>query len=648
MRTLGIDIETYSSVELKKAGVYAYTSAPDFEILLFAYAFEDETVQIIDLACGEKLPAELLKALTDESILKTAFNANFERTCLSVYLKHQLSPKAWRCTAVQSAMLGLPLHLAGVAKVLELEEQKMGEGMALIRYFSIPCKPTKTNGDRARNLPSHAPEKWATFKDYCKRDVKVEQSIRKKLQKHPISDNEQEFWVLDQQINDRGILVDTKLVHNAIQCDKRYRTGIFEEAKELTGLDNPNSVAQLKEWLLGNGLEIENLSKKVVADLASVTEGAIQRLLQLRQEMAKTSIKKYDAIQRAICPDNHVRGLLQFYGANRTGRWSGRLVQIQNLPQNHLKDLELARETVKTGDYDLLEMLYDSVPGVLSELIRTAFIPPKGHRIIVADFSAIEARVIAWLAGEAWRMEVFETHGKIYEASASQMFKVPLERIVKGNPEYELRQKGKISELALGYGGSVGALTAMGALTMGVAEDELKPLVNAWRSANPNITRFWWDVDKAALKTVKDRLPQTVGKLKFQYTTGILFITLPSGRKLSYIKPKLQLNKFGREGLTYEGVGENKQWCRIDTYGPKLVENITQAVARDCLADAMVRIDNAGYKIVMHVHDEVVISAPAGVGSLVDVCSIMGQPIPWAEGLPLRADGFESKFYKKG
>jgi len=647
VKTLGIDIETYSSVDLKKAGVYAYTSAPDFEILLFAYAFDDAPIEIVDLASGEQLPPEIFMAITDESVIKTAFNANFERTCLSVYLKQPLLPNAWRCTAVQSAMLGLPLHLAGVAQVLKLEEQKMGEGMALIRYFSIPCKPTKTNGGRTRNRPSDAPEKWATFKDYCKRDVEVEQSIRKKLKKYPISDNEQTLWVLDQQINDRGILVDTGLVKNAIRCDKRYRTAIFNEAKELTGLDNPNSVAQLKEWLLGNGLEIESLSKKVVADLASVTEGAIQRLLQLRQEMAKTSIKKYDAIQRALCPDNHVRGLLQFYGANRTGRWAGRLIQVHNLPQNHLQDLELARGIVKSGDYDLLEMLYESVPSVLSELIRTAFIPPKGYRIIVADFSAIEARVIAWMAGEAWRMEVFETHGKIYEASASQMFKVPLERIIKGNPEYELRQKGKISELALGYGGSVGALTAMGALSMGLAEDELKPLVNTWRSANPNITRFWWDVDKAALKIVKEKIPQTVGKLKFQCTSGILFVTLPSGRKLSYVKPEIRLNKFGRDGLTYEGIGEKKQWCRIDTYGPKLVENITQAVARDCLAEAMLRVDKAGYKIAMHVHDEVVIIAPVGQGSLEELCDIMGQSISWAEGLPLRAAGFEAEFYKK-
>ena len=647
MKTLGIDIETYSSVELKKAGVYAYTSAQDFEILLFAYAFEYEPVQVVDLASGEKLPPEILKALTDESVIKTAFNANFERTCLSVYIKQPLLPNAWRCTAVQSAMLGLPLHLAGVSKVLKLDEQKMGEGMALIRYFSIPCKPTKTNGERTRNLPGHAPEKWATFKDYCKRDVEVEQSIRKRLKKYPISDNEQALWVLDQQINDRGILVDIGLVRNAIRCDKRYRTSIFEEAKDLTGLDNPNSVAQLKEWLSGNGLEIDNLSKKVVADLASVTEGAIQRLLQLRQEMAKTSIRKYDAIQRAICPDNHVRGLLQFYGANRTGRWAGRLVQVQNLPQNHLLDLELARDIVKAGEFDLLEMVYESVPGVLSELIRTAFIPSKGHRLIVADFSAIEARVLGWLAGEKWRLNVFKSHGNIYEASASQMFKVPLERIVRGNPEYELRQKGKISELALGYQGGANALIAMGALDKGLKEEELDGLVKSWRQANNNIVKYWYAVENAAKKAVSKRQPSALCNVKFHVESGILFITLPSGRKLSYIKPKMELNKFGREAISYEGIGENKQWCRMSTYGGRLVENITQAVARDCLADAMLRVDKAGYKIAMHVHDELVITSPVGKGSLEEVCDIMGQPISWAEGLPLRAAGFEANFYIK-
>ncbi|SPF36601.1 DNA polymerase [Candidatus Desulfosporosinus infrequens] len=646
-RTLGIDLETYSSVDLKKAGVYSYTSAPDFEILLFAYAFGDEPVQLVDLASGEKLPPEILAALSNDNVLKTAFNANFERTCLSAYLKQSLSPNAWRCTAVQAAMLGLPLHLAGVAKVLALEEQKMGEGKALIRYFCCPCKPTKVNGGRTRNLPVHAPEKWAVFRDYCKRDVEVEQSIRKKLEKYPISDNEQALWVLDQQINDRGILVDTRLVENAIKCDKQYRMDIFEEAKELTGLDNPNSVAQLKEWLLDSGVEVESLSKKAVAEMESSTEGDIQRLLQLRQEMAKTSIKKYNAIQRAICPDNHVRGLLQFYGANRTGRWAGRLIQVHNLPQNHLPDLETARGIVKDGDFDFLEMVYDSVPGVLSELIRTAFIPSKGHRLIVADFSAIEARVIAWLAGEAWRLEVFNGHGKIYEASASQMFSVPVERITKGNPEYALRQKGKICELALGYQGGANALIAMGALDMGLNEEELDGLVKAWRRANSNIVKYWYAVEDAAKKAVKKRQPSVVGSVKFHVESGILFITLPSGRKLSYIKPKIEINKFGREAISYEGIGESRQWCRIGTYGGRLVENITQAVARDCLADAMLRVDKAGYMIGMHVHDEIVISAPIDKGSLKEACAIMGQPISWAVGLPLKAAGFESVFYKK-
>ncbi len=641
---MSIDLETYSSVDLKRAGVYAYTSAPDFEILLFGFAIDEAPVELVDLASGERLPKEVRQALDDGRVIKTAFNAAFERTCLSVYLKQSLSPNAWRCTAVQSAMLGLPLHLAGVAKVLGLDEQKMNEGKGLIRYFSLPCKPTKANGGRTRNLPSHAPDKWVLFKEYCKRDVEVERAIRQKLNKYPIPDQEQELWVLDQQINDRGITVDIALVNNAIQCDRQHRTGIFNEAKKLTGLDNPNSVAQLKEWLLGRGVEVESLSKKVVAGMADSSEGEIQRLLQLRQEMAKTSIKKYLAIERSLCPDKRVRGLLQFYGANRTGRWAGRLVQIHNLPQNHLADLDLARRIVKDGGFDSLDMLYDSVPGVLSELIRTAFIPSTGHRFIVADFSAIEARIIAWLAGEKWRLDVFKTHGKIYEASAAQMFKVPLESITKTSP---LRQKGKIAELALGYGGSVGALTAMGALEMGLNEDELKPLVETWRAANPNIIRFWWEVDKAAFKALKDRTPQTVRDMRFHYSSGILFITLPSGRKLCYVKPKIETNKFGRDGITYEGLGEGKQWCRIETYGPKLVENIVQGVARDCLADAMLRLDQAGYKIAIHVHDEVVIDAPQGFGSVEEVCGIMGQPIPWAKGLPLTAAGFETDFYKK-
>nr|WP_047810187.1 DNA polymerase [Desulfosporosinus acididurans] len=644
MNVLSIDLETYSSVDLKKAGVYAYTSAPDFEILLFAYAWNDEPVQLADLASREELPPKILSALTDDGIIKSAFNAAFERTCLSVYLKQALSPKSWRCTAVQSAMLALPLHLAGVAQVLGLPEQKMDEGKRLIKYFCTPCKPTKTNGGRTRNLSCHAPDKWATFKEYCKQDVEVERAIRRKIENYPISDSEQTLWMLDQAINDRGILIDITLVNHCIQCDRQYRSSLFAEAKALTGLENPNSVAQLKDWFLGNGLEIESLSQKVVKEMAGTTDGDIQRLLELRQEMSKTSIKKYLAMKRALCPDHRVRGLLQFYGANRTGRWAGRLVQIHNLPQNHLPDLEAAREIVKEGDFEFLEWLYESVPGVLSELIRTAFIPAPGHRFLVADFSAIEARVIAWLAGETWRLDVFKTHGKIYEASASQMFKVPIESITKTSP---LRQKGKIAELALGYGGGVGALTNMGALEMGLSEEELKPLVDAWRAANPKIVNLWWEIDRAAMKAVRDRVPQSVGKLKFLYSKGMLFITLPSGRRLAYVKPRMATNQFGRDGLTYEGIGTNKQWCRIDTYGPKLVENIVQATSRDCLAEAMLRVEKKGYKIVAHVHDELIIEAPEDFGSLKEVCDIMGESISWAEGLPLRADGFETKFYKK-
>lgn len=644
MRTLGIDIETYSGVDLVKSGVYSYTSAPDFEILLFAYAYDEDEVQIVNLASGEKIPKSVLKDLSDDSISKTAFNAQFERTCLSSYFKIQLSPVGWQCTAVQAAILGLPLSLDGVAQVLGLEQQKMREGKDLIKYFSMPCKETKTNGNRARNLPVHAPEKWQTFKEYCIRDVEVERAIRAKIEKYPISKKEQELYNLDQKINDRGVLIDKILVEQAIACDKLNKDKTFEQAQKLTGLDNPNSVAQLKEWLLENGVEVESLSKKVVADLAKESDGEVERLLNFRLQLAKTSIKKYEAMERAVCPDGRVRGLLQFYGANRTGRWAGRLVQVQNLPQNHEVDLTLARNLLKQGRFDDLDLFFDSVPNLLSELIRTAFIPKPNHRFMVADFSAIEARVIAWLAGEKWRMDVFATHGKIYEASASQMFKVPIDEITKGSP---LRQKGKISELALGYGGSVGALTAMGALEMGVEEDELQPLVTAWRNANPNITKLWWDIDRAAIKAVKDKTPQTIGKIHIEMKSGILFITLPSGRKLSYIKPRIEINKFGREGITYEGIGESKRWSRIDTYGPKLVENIVQAAARDLLGEAMVNVAKAGYEIVMHVHDEIIVEAPIGHGSLERVCELMEIVPSWAEGLPLRADGFICDYYKK-
>ncbi len=644
MKTLALDLETFSSVNLIKAGVYSYTSAVDFEILLFAYAFDEEEVQLIDLAQGEKVPSQILTALADVEITKTAFNANFERTALSKYLGISLQPIAWQCTAVQSAMLGLPLSLEGVGQVLGLERQKLKEGKDLIRYFCTPCKPTKINDNRTRNLPCHALEKWELFKSYCKRDVEVERNIRKKLSKYPISEHEQTLYILDQEINDRGILIDTQLVQQAIACDTEHKEDTFAQAQRLTGIDNPNSVAQLKAWLLENGVEVESLSKKAVSDLVQETDGDVEELLNLRLQLAKTSIKKYEAIERAICPDKRVRGLLQFYGANRTGRWAGRLVQVHNLPQNHLKDLSLARDLVKKGRFVELEFFYESVSTVLSELIRTAFIPSKGYRFMVADFSAIEARVIAWLAGEEWRMEVFKSHGKIYEASASQMFKVSIDEITKGSP---LRQKGKISELALGYGGSVGALTAMGALEMGLTEEELRPLVMRWRSANPNITKLWWDVDKAALNAVKGKTTQVLGKLTFQYASGILFITLPSGRKLSYIKPRIELNQYGREGITYEGIGESKRWCRIETYGPKLVENIVQAIARDLLAEAIVAVNAVGYAILMHVHDEIIIEERIGKGSLKDVCDIMAIAPSWAEGLPLRADGFECEYYKK-
>lgn len=643
-RTLAIDIETYSDVDLVRSGVYAYTTSPKFEILLFAYSFDDDEVKVIDLATGETLPNEIILALEDEKIIKTAFNANFERVCLSKYLNKKLSAKSWRCTAVQAASLGLPLSLDGVAQVLGLQKQKMKEGKELIKYFSVPCKPTKSNGERNRNYPHHSLERWEVFKKYCAQDVEVEKAIRKRLQRYPIITSEQEIYVLDQEINDRGILIDTKLVEKSIECENIHKEDIYAEAQKLTGLENPNSVIQLKQWLLENGVEVESLSKKTVADLAKDAEEDVQRLLNLRSQLSKTSVKKYEAIERVLCADKRVRGLLQFYGANRTGRWAGRLVQVQNLPQNHIKDLTLARDLVKNGEFETLDMLFDNVSQVLSELIRTAFIPKENHRFIVADFSAIEARVIAWLAEEKWRLDVFNSHGKIYEASASQMFKIPIEEITKTSP---LRQKGKISELALGYGGSVGALTAMGALDMGVKEEELQGLVSKWRQANPNITKLWWDIDKAAIKVVKEKSFEVVGKIKIFYEKGIMFITLPSGRNLSYIKPRLETNKFGREGITYEGIGATKKWERIETYGPKLVENIVQATARDLLAEAMINVDKKGYEIVMHVHDEIIVEISKDKGSLKEVCDVMAIAPEWAKGLPLRADGFECEYYRK-
>ncbi|WP_270270444.1 DNA polymerase [Enterocloster clostridioformis] len=643
-RVLEMDVETYSDVDLIKCGAYAYADSPAFEVLLFAYSFDGEETQIIDLAQGETIPEEVEASIFDDSVTKTAFNANFERTCLSKYFGTQLSPDSWHCSAVQAAMLALPRSLEDVGTVLGLDKQKMKEGKELIRYFCVPCKPTKANGGRTRNLPHHAPEKWELFKTYCKRDVDVEKAIRQKLHHFPIPESEMEMYRLDQEINDRGVLVDLALVHQAISCERLHKEIVTKRAYELTGLENPNSVVQIKGWLVQNGVEAESLSKKAVAEMIEESDGEVEELLRLRLLMAKTSVKKYEAMERSVCKDGRVHGLLQFYGANRTGRWAGRLVQVQNLPQNHIVDLELARNLVKQGRFEDLELFYDSTPNVLSELIRTAFIPKQGCRFLVADFSAIEARVLAWLSGEQWRLDVFASHGKIYEASASAMFHVPIGEITKGSP---LRQKGKISELALGYGGSVGALTSMGALDMGLTEEELSPLVSTWRNANPHITQFWWDVDVAAVRAVTEKRRTKAGRIIFEYKSGILFVILPSGRKLSYVKPRMAVNKFGRDGLTYEGISENKKWSRIETYGPKLVENIVQGTARDLLAEAMLRVEKAGYRIVMHCHDEIIAEVPEGFGSVEDMGEVMAVQPEWADGLPLRADGYECGFYQK-
>lgn len=643
-RTLAIDIETYSDVDLISFGVYKYSSSPHFEILLIAYSVDDEETVCIDVANGEEPPKEFIEMLFDDTVTKTAFNANFERTCFSNYYQHSFRPEAWRCTAVQAAMLALPLSLEGVGAVLGLDKQKMTEGKELIKYFCSPCKATKSNGGRTRNLPKDAPEKWRQFKTYCIRDVDVEKQIRQRLAKFPIPKREQEIYCLDQRINDRGIMVDRNLVNHAVACDLLYKETATARAYELTGLENPNSVSQLKLWLKEKGLEVDSLAKDTVKDLSMKAEGDVQEVLKLRLATSKTSVKKYEAIDRSVCAENRVHGLLQFYGANRTGRWAGRLVQIHNLPQNHLPDLELARALVSEGRYEEVELFYESTPNVLSELIRTAFVAKPGCRFIISDYSAIEARVLAWLAGEEWRLQVFETHGKIYEASASAMFHVPIEEITKTSP---LRQKGKISELALGYGGAVGALTSMGALKMGLTEEELPGLVSTWRSANPHITAFWWAVDEAAITAVRDNKPSKVGRVSFEYKSGILFVTLPSGRKLSYVKPRMMMNKFGREGLTYEGIGESKKWMRLETYGPKLVENIVQAASRDILAEAMLRLEKEGFDIVCHVHDEVVLEVPDGKSSVEEVNEIMAVNPVWTEGLPLKAAGFESPFYKK-
>lgn len=644
MPILSIDIETYSDVDLTKCGVYAYSDSPNFEILLFAYAFDEKPTQIVDFACGEQLPERVLAALEDPAVTKVAFNAQFERTCISRYLGRRLSPNGWQCTAVQSAMLALPLSLDNVGEVLNIQRKKLKEGTDLVRFFSMPCKPTKANGGRTRNRPEDAPEKWERFKTYCIRDVDAEREIRQKLWKFPISESEMELYRMDQEINERGILVDQQLVENAVLCDNQYRQMVTARAYELTGLSNPNSPAQIKGWLSEHGVEAEKLDKKTVKGLISETDGEVLEVLKLRLLMAKTSVKKYEAIERSVCSDGRVHGLLQFYGANRTGRWAGRLVQVQNLPQNHIPDLELARTLVKEQRFEDLDLLYDSTPEVLSELIRTAFVPKPGCRFIVADFSAIEARVLAWFAGEQWRLDTFAEGGDIYCASASKMFGVP---VVKHGVNGHLRQKGKIAELALGYGGAVGALTSMGALDMGMQEEELQPLVSQWRNSNPHITKFWWEVDAAAVKAVKERTEVVLGNLCFTYRSGILFVTLPSGRKLSYIKPRMTQNRFGRESLSYEGVGESKKWMRIETYGPKLVENIVQATARDLLALAMLRLRKRGFNIVMHIHDEAVLEVPEGVSGVEEICQIMSEQPDWAAGLPLRADGYECAFYKK-
>jgi DNA polymerase bacteriophage-type len=641
---LHIDVETFSSVDLIKCGVYAYAAALDFELLVFAYAFDDDAIRVVDLASGERLPGEVLAALLDETIIKTAFNAQFERTTLAAHLQTRLSPVSWQCTAVQASMLGLPLSLDGVAQVLRLPQQKLREGKDLIRYFSVPCKPTKSNGGRNRNLPAHHPEKWETFKRYCIQDVAVERAIRIKLSNHPISKREQEFYTLDQQINDRGVLIDKDLVSRAIACDRLNREDTFALAQKLTGLPNPNSVAQLKDWLVENGVEVESLSKKTVAELIKENDGDIESLLRLRLQMAKTSIKKYEAMARVVCPDGRVRGLLQFYGANRTGRHAGRLIQIQNLPQNHLPDLGIARALVKQGAFDTLEMLYN-VPVLLSELIRTAFIPKPNHRFIVSDFSAIEARVVAWLSGETWVLDTFTSGKGIYEATAARMYGIPEETVVKGHPHYEYRQKGKQACLACGYQGSVGALVAMGA---DMTEAEMKKLVKSWRTANPNIVQFWYAIEKAAIQAVKKKTSVQVGRIRIYCQSGFLFIELPSKRKLSYAKPRIEHDEtFNKEGITFEGIGDNKRWSRIKTYSGKLVENITQAVARDLLMEALTNVSKAGYDIVMHCHDEIIVEAPVGFGSLAEVCAVMGIAPDWAEGLPLKAEGFECSYYKK-
>ncbi|WP_442872119.1 DNA polymerase [Agathobaculum sp. NTUH-O15-33] len=659
MNTLSIDIESYSDVDLQKCGVYKYAQSPNFEVLLFGVSVNGGKVTVYDLAQGEKLPMDIITALTDDTVPKWAFNAAFERVCLSVWLQRNypqcfcsysinedtvgdyLDPAAWKCSMIWSAYMGLPLSLAGAGTVLGLEEQKLKEGKDLIRYFCVPCKPTKVNGGRTRNLPEHDMEKWNLFKFYNKRDVEVEMSIQDRLKKYPVPDFVWEEYHLDQEINDRGIALDMDVVENAIAFDAKSKAELAEKMQELTDLDNPNSVVQMKQWLADNGLEMDSLGKKEVAQAVKTAPKELAEVLTLRQQLSKSSVKKYQAMQNAVCEDGRARGMFQFYGANRSGRWAGRMIQLQNLPQNHMPDLEQARGLVESGNYDAMELLYDDIPDTLSQLIRTAFVPRAGMKFVVADFSAIEARVLSYLAKESWRSEVFQNNGDIYCASASAMFGVPVE---KHGVNGHLRQKGKIAELALGYGGSVGALKAMGALDMGLKEEELQPLVDSWRAANPNIVRFWWDVDRCVKDTVKNRVTTETHGIRFFYQSGMLFIQLPSGRRLSYVKPRMGENRFGGEAVTYEGVGGTKKWERIESYGPKFVENIVQAISRDILAYAMRTLSHCF--ICGHVHDELIIECSTGV-SLDAVCEQMGRTPPWISGLLLRADGYECSFYKK-
>ena len=642
MKKISIDIETFSSVDLGKCGVYKYAESEDFEILLFAYSIDDGEVKVIDLSNDEIIPAKILSALSDESIEKWAFNANFERVCLSRFLGEKLKPQGWRCTMIWSAYLGLPLSLEKVGEVLKLNKQKMNEGKALIRYFSIPCKPTKRNGIRTRNLPHHDLEKWSTFKEYNKRDVETEMEIKKKLSAFPMPQSEWENYWIDQNINDRGILIDEALVDSAIKFDEILREENMKRAIELTSLENPNSPLQLKEWLNKKGLEIDSLAKKDVESALENTDGDIKEILELRQELSKSSVRKYDAMKNVKGKGNLARGLIQFYGANRTGRYSGRLIQVQNLRRNNLKDLELARSLVKNKDYETLEILYESPSDVLSQLIRTAFIPKEDTRFIVSDFSAIEARVLAWLAGEKWVLDAFENGEDLYCRTASRMFGVPVE---KHGVNGHLRQKGKIATLACGYQGALGALKAMGGIEMGLSEDELQSIVDSWREANPNIVSLWWDIDSVVKRVVKTRTKEEYKNLVISYEKGILFIQLPSKRRLAYPKAKIGTNRFGGESIVYQGIVVGNKWDKIESYGGKFVENIVQAIARDILAGAMMRLEKKGFNIVMHIHDEVVIESDSS--SIEEINEIMSIVPSWAPGLILDADGFESEFYKK-